>query len=263
MKFVVFSDIHGGTNYLFSSDYSDTVLFIGGDFDEAKRTRYRENIEILCQQFKCVVLVPGNHEYYGSNILKINTVLKTMEDEIENFHVLLDSHIWIDSVLVVGGTLWTDFDKGNALLKYDARTKMNDYNHIRHGTAVEPWQKKLTIEDVEFMHYKTKKYIKETVDKEREKADNDFKIIVMTHHAPSFQSVSPKYKTDPLNGCYCSDMDSFIEELGADVWIHGHVHSNFDYCIGKTRIICNPKGYETYSGANENYNYNPGFSTEL
>lgn len=263
MKFVVFSDIHGGSNYLHDADYTDTVLIIAGDYDEVKRSRYREGIEQHCKQFKKVILVPGNHEYYGSNIHKTHKVLQAMDDEIPNFIFLQNNYVWIDDVLIIGSTLWTDFDRGNPLVKFDAKMKMNDYKHIRHGTVSEPWRQKLTVEDVEFMHHVSKKYIKETVDMERNLVHNDFKIVVVTHHAPSYQSVSPRYNNDSLNGCYCSDMDQYIEELQADVWIHGHVHSNFDYQIGKTRIICNPKGYESHSGANENFDYSPKFIFEV
>lgn len=263
MKFVVTSDVHGGTDYLHSGDYSDVVLIIAGDFDEVKRSRYRTGIESLCKQFKNVVLVPGNHEYYGSNIHKTHKVLSDMQDEIPNFIFLQNKFVWLDGVLLVGSTLWTDFDKGNSLTKFDARQKMNDYKHIRHGTTSEPWRKKLTPDDTEFMHHKDKQFIKNSIDTVRFMHDNDFKVIVVTHHAPSYQSISPKYKNDSLNGCYCSDMDQYIEDLGADVWIHGHVHSSFDYHIGKTRIICNPRGYESYSGACENFDYNPKFVFEI
>jgi hypothetical protein len=26
------------------------------------------------------------------------------------------------------------------------------------------------------------------------------------------------------------------------LWIHGHTHDSFDYLVGPTRIVCNPKG---------------------
>jgi predicted phosphodiesterase len=263
MKFLLFSDIHGGTGYYHASDYSDVVLIIAGDFDEAKKSRYSENIKKLAPAFKSVILVAGNHEYYGSNIFKTNKVLKELETEVPNFTYLNDNHLWIDDVLIVGGTLWTDFDGSSPITKIDARLKMNDYKHIRNGPPSEPWRKKLSVEDVEFMHYKTKKYIRDAVDNERTSCHNDFKVVVVTHHAPSFKSVSPKYQNNSLNGCYCSNMDEYVEALGADVWIHGHVHNSFDYNIGKTRIICNPRGYETYSGGVENFDYNPKFIFEV
>lgn len=262
MKFAVISDIHGGTDYLHSGDFSDVVLIIAGDFDEAKRSRYRTEIEKLCAVFKKVVLVPGNHEYYGSNIHKVHKILKTMDDEISNFTFLQNDYAWIDDVMIVGSTLWTDFSN-DPLVKFDARMKMNDYKHIRHGTQAEPWKTKLTVEDVEYMHHVSKNYIKMVIDTERDIVHNDIKVVVVTHHAPSFQSVSPKYRNDSLNACYCSNMDSYIEELKPTVWIHGHVHSNFDYTIGDTRIICNPRGYESFSGASENFDYNPKFIFEV
>ena len=30
------------------------------------------------------------------------------------------------------------------------------------------------------------------------------------------------------------------------LWTHGHTHDVFDYVIGETRIVCNPRGYYGY-----------------
>jgi hypothetical protein len=27
------------------------------------------------------------------------------------------------------------------------------------------------------------------------------------------------------------------------LWTHGHTHEDFDYMIGTTRVVCNPRGY--------------------
>ena len=32
------------------------------------------------------------------------------------------------------------------------------------------------------------------------------------------------------------------------LWTHGHTHHAFDYVIGETRVVCNPRGYEGYEG---------------
>ena len=44
------------------------------------------------------------------------------------------------------------------------------------------------------------------------------------------------------------------------LWIHGHVHNNFDYMIGDTRVICNPRGYEMYQ---ENFEFKPDFEVDI
>ena len=36
-------------------------------------------------------------------------------------------------------------------------------------------------------------------------------------------------------------------------WIHGHMHSNVDYMIGDTRVVCNPRGYSDM----ENVKFDP------
>jgi hypothetical protein len=44
-----------------------------------------------------------------------------------------------------------------------------------------------------------------------------------------------------LTPAFASNMENLILEIQPRLWIHGH--DNYDYQIGKTRIICNPRGY--------------------
>lgn len=78
--------------------------------------------------------------------------------------------------------------------------------------------------------------------------------IVMTHHAPSFQSTAEIYKGDPINPGFGSDLDDYIAKSNISLWVHGHMHNSSDYMIGNTRIICNPRGYGTENISNYNPN---------
>jgi hypothetical protein len=50
-----------------------------------------------------------------------------------------------------------------------------------------------------------------------------------------------------MNGGYHSDLSEFILDHPEIVlWTHGHTHELFDYTIGDTRIVCNPRGYIGY-----------------
>lgn len=253
MKFALMSDLHGYVGFAEElPEQKDTILLLPGDLDESRLARYREMLTVLTNKFSSVYLVPGNHEYYGSNIQKTHQRLQVLDDEIENFHFLNNSYKIVDDVLIIGGTLWTDFDSGNPLTKFDARLKMNDYKQIRFGPESVPWQRKLTPEDTEFFHHITKNYLRETVDNQRGLCDN-LKTVVLTHHAPSFQSVPEKFANDSLNGCYCSNMDYVVGDINANVWVHGHIHSNSDYMLGDTRVICNPRGYGQHSSENPQF----------
>ncbi|AMM43667.1 metallo-phosphoesterase [Pectobacterium phage vB_PcaM_CBB] len=263
MKFITFSDTHDSVDFVNNvAGDKETILLLPGDIGEVRRfNKYRNMVEVLSSKFKEVLLVPGNHEYYRSNITKVHRVLKELDDSISNFHFLQNDFRIFDDVLILGGTLWTDYDNGNPVTKLQAQLGMNDYRCIRHGTPTEYWKRPFTPDDAEFFHHETKSFLKETLDKQREVCHN-LKTVVMTHHAPSFASVDPIYVGDHLNGCYCSNMDYFVDSLNVDVWIHGHIHSSHDYMLGDTRVICNPRGYE-FGTQHENGQFDSTFTFEV
>jgi hypothetical protein len=73
-------------------------------------------------------------------------------------------------------------------------------------------------------------------------------VVVCGHHAPSKASTHPRYKSEILvNGAYSTNLDEFIlDRRQIKLWTHGHTHETFDYMIGTTRIVCNPRGYDGY-----------------
>jgi len=52
-------------------------------------------------------------------------------------------------------------------------------------------------------------------------------------------------------------MDDFILEHQPRLWIHGHTHESFDYKIGKTRVVCNPRGY---ASTEKNKGFRPDYT---
>jgi Icc-related predicted phosphoesterase len=71
------------------------------------------------------------------------------------------------------------------------------------------------------------------------------KLVVVTHHAPSRESIPPAFDGDPCNPAFASDLSRFIVESEARLWVHGHIHFSCDYPLGKTRVLANPRGYPT------------------
>ena len=67
--------------------------------------------------------------------------------------------------------------------------------------------------------------------------------IIVSHHTPSYQSISDRYRADPLNVCFSNNLDEQILNMKKPpkLWIHGHTHDRFDYMIGDTRVICHPR----------------------
>jgi Icc-related predicted phosphoesterase len=83
----------------------------------------------------------------------------------------------------------------------------------------------------------------------------DQKFVVVGHHAPSKLSTHPRYEHDNLmNGAYSSSIDEYIlEHPQIKLWTHGHTHEDFDYMLGTTRIVCNPRGYINYEGRADSF----------
>ena len=85
--------------------------------------------------------------------------------------------------------------------------------------------------------------------------------VVITHMAPSMQSVGGAFAHDPISAAYASRLDALAEK--ADLWVHGHMHESFDYRIGKCRVVTNPCGYIQRDGSPENEQFNPDFVIEV
>jgi Icc-related predicted phosphoesterase len=82
------------------------------------------------------------------------------------------------------------------------------------------------------------------------------KIVVVTHHAPSDLSVAECYKDQHLmNGAYRTNLEEVIMDSNIAHWYHGHTHHAFDYTLGNTRVVCNPRGYHGHEPIAENYKF--------
>jgi hypothetical protein len=51
------------------------------------------------------------------------------------------------------------------------------------------------------------------------------------------------FQGSPFNPFFVSNCEALIYDKKPSIWIHGHMHNDFDYTLGETRIICHPKGY--------------------
>ena len=202
--------------------------------DRAQRFFFEE-----CTKYREVIYVMGNHEHYHGRYDKTVHELKAMVPD--NVSVLENEHIEIDGVLFLGATLWTDCNKGNPMCLQVLKHSMQDYNAITN--KYHNIYRKLIPQDTMETHMRTKEYFKTILEENRDK-----KVVVCTHHAPSYKSVHEHYVHDvDMNGGYASDLSEFIlDHENIKFWTHGHMHDPSDYEIGQCRIICNPRGYKGY-----------------
>ena len=232
MKLYVLSDVHVEFEPFDPPEVDADIVILAGDI-------HVKNKGLLWAQEKFknipVLYVLGNHEYYGEALPKHLEKLKE-KAEGTNIKILENEAITIGGVTFLCCTLWTDFKLfGDARIAgYEATQVMTDYKKIR----ISPTYRKLRSIDTAGIHYKSINWLKEAVEKNQNQ-----KLVIVTHHAPSRHSIPEHYREDILSAAYASDLDDFVANSGADVWIHGHLHTQKDYMIGNTRVLCNPRGY--------------------
>lgn len=199
--------------------------------------RYRCFLERCSKEFPHVIYIAGNHEFYHGKWKGGLDDLRKECDRFPNVYFLERDLKEIGDVTFVGATLWTDCNKGDPLTLHSLGDMMNDYRVIRND---EKGYTKLRPAHSMWRHQQTIGYFKHVIDDRKDKP-----IVVVGHHSPSFQSCAEQYKADTLmNGGYHSDLSEFIlDRPQVKLWIHGHTHDPFDYTIGETRIVCNPRGY--------------------
>jgi DNA repair exonuclease SbcCD nuclease subunit len=188
-------------------------------------------------QFPHVVVIAGNHEFYHGNWKASIQYLRDEYSKFPNIYFLEQELKVIDDVTFIGATLWTDCNKGDPLTLHALGDMMNDFRIIRND---ELGFTKLRPAHTAHRHQRTISYLKTVL---ADRKDN--KVVVVGHHAPSFNSVHERYRNDQLmNGGYASDLSELIlDHPQIKLWTHGHMHDPFDYMVGTTRVVCNPRGY--------------------
>ncbi len=264
MKIKVVSDLHlefSDVNIKNNDNNDIDVLILSGDIMLAEKLRkenseygkrFRDFLSRCSFQFDHVIYVAGNHEFYSSGkfYASVNELRDYCNTNFNNVYFLERDTKVIDDIVFVGGTLWTDMNKFDPLTMHAVRDLMMDYSAIRNDkNGYIPLKPSDTVDRFR----QTRDYIMHVADENKDK-----KVVVVTHHSPSFQSVHAMYATQTLmNGAYHSSLEEYIlDRPQIKMWTHGHTHHPFDYMIGECRVICNPRGYEQEYGFSEQTGWN-------
>jgi Icc-related predicted phosphoesterase len=223
---------------------------------QERAQRFRDFFKRCSFQFPHVIYIMGNHEFYHGKFFDGIEYMREEVAKYPNIYMLENDTKVIDDVVFVGGTLWTDMNKGDPLTMHAIEGMMNDFRIIKNDKRN---YASMSARDVVSRHARTLAYFKLVLAENKDK-----KCVVVGHHSPSFQSVHEMYAHETLmNGGYHSDLSEFImDHPQIKLWTHGHTHYPFDYVIGETRIVCNPRGYEN-DGYSEDTGWNPNIVLEV
>jgi Icc-related predicted phosphoesterase len=274
---IVLDNTEGADVLVLAGDICVANHFVDGRPTYARHLakEYHKFFDHVTKEFPHVVYIMGNHEHYSGDVAKTHNILREHLD-YSNLHVL-EKQTWRhQGHTFVGGTLWTDMDQEDGTAMSYAQSAMNDFREvlnsnrmvvrnvpvyernplwtddgknggqysrddtgamIRIGYKSKEEPARWTPEDSVNDHKKMLDYVDHVT---REPGS----YIVVGHHCPSELSVAEMYKGNLLNAAFRSSLDNFIEQRPQiRYWLHGHTHYNFNYWIGETRVVCNPRGY--------------------
>jgi hypothetical protein len=253
------------------------------DFEitETKRAqRYLDFFEGVSREFPQVIYIMGNHEHYNGDVAHSYSILKRHLAKFENIHVMEKESLELDGVTFVCATMWTSMNDEDPITLHAVKDMMNDFRNVKNSNRMV--QRKVPLYDNE--HFETNehgyvvrnvvghKYKEEPAKFSPEDSVEDHKramdyinhvvmndeakkYVVVTHHTPSWQSCHEKYVHDRvMNGAFHTELGDYIAyRPQIKLWVHGHTHDDFDYVIGETRVVCNPRGYNGHENRADSF----------
>jgi predicted phosphohydrolase len=203
------------------------VLILAGDIGSLyKLEQLNKFLDRLCPHFDVVLYIPGNHEYYSIEgyppvtMAVLSQRLKHLQNSISNLYILNKDCVTIGNVCIAGCTLWSE-----------PTVKIPRYIVRLENTSDEKY-KSMFNTDVQFIKDSVK-YAKQ----------NKLRLIVVTHHCPTYRVLEGTTKRDKFSSLYASALDHMLSKEDIETWICGHTHENFDFVtVDGTRVVGNQKG---------------------
>ncbi len=206
----------------------DILLLAGDIVPFAIMHKHADFFDHIADHFETTYWIPGNHEYYHSNIADRSSQLN---EKIRNNVFLVNNlAVKLPEVKLIFSTLWSKISPVN---QWAIQQGISDFQVIRHnGNPFTPFH-------FNQLHEECLQFLQKEVNQENS--------IIITHHVPTFLNYPDKYKGDSLNEAFAVELHDFIEPSGIEYWLFGHHHQNIpDFSLGTTKMITNQLGYVKY-----------------
>ncbi len=221
------------------------VLLLGGDIMLlTQQEQHNDFLDYVASHYQAVYWIPGNHEYYHSDIAgKSGTLHEAVRD---NVFLVNNTTISLGNTDLICSTLWSHI---SLLNQWEIMRVLSDFKLIKNVGD------RLTVAKYNELHAQARQYIEQAI-----KTSTAKHKVVLTHHVPTLMNYPPKYKGDPVNEAFATEMQDFIESSGVDYWLYGHTHYNpSDFRIGHTQMLSNQLGYVQY-GENKHFDNGKSFT---
>ena len=235
MRLQLLSDLHLETEVFAPTPARDAeLLVLAGDIDSSWA-----GLSLFRDWPVPVIFVAGNHEFDDRELAQAWPELRAHCKQLGIRLLECESLVLPDAagqrIRFVATTRWCDFDLFGAAQRERAMRAGGYFVKImrstRHGAPFDA----AAVRDEALA---CRSWLAAELARPTGAWD---KTVVITHFAPSLLSADPRYGDQPGTASFCNADDALLPH--ADLWIHGHLHCQFDYRVGTTRVVCNARGH--------------------
>ena len=208
------------------------ILLLAGDIlPISDLAQHQDFLNYVSDHFKMTYWVPGNHEFYGSDLA---TMPHCFEESIRPNVLLLNNIVKeladpAGPIELIFSTLWSHIP---VHLSEIVAKRVQDFSQIQWNGS------QMTPHVYNQLHQNALQFLDTAL------ASKPARKVVISHHVPSFLNYPKKHQNDPINACFASNLDHFIQKTAPNAWIFGHHHSNISsFLVGKTTLYTNQLGY--------------------
>ncbi len=205
------------------------ILILAGDIVTFTEIEKRKDFfDYISDNFKLTYWLPGNHEYYYSDVSERSG---TINEKIrENIFLVNNISFQHNDVKLIFSTLWSKISPAN---EWQIERSISDFQVIKFKDDF------FSASNFNQLHSDSLDFIKKELAQK-----NTGKTVVITHHVPTFIDFPSQHKGSVLSEAFAVELFPLIESSQIDYWIYGHHHSNTqDFSIGNTVLVTNQLGY--------------------
>jgi predicted MPP superfamily phosphohydrolase len=206
-----------------------SIALLAGDIGHPHKPHYKKFLEKAKKHYDHVLVVAGNHEYYGSTLLKTQGLLREIVMETDCIFLNRDIHVIEGVATFLGCTLWSHLrpEEYNVAEGY-----LSDFTQIKVSAG-----EKFSAAYYDILHREDASWLEKEI-----KARPEENIVVLTHHCPSKKIIHPDYQDHPLNMCFVTNLEHLFQN-NVKLWACGHSHKRGVTQINKAFCGLNPRGY--------------------
>jgi hypothetical protein len=231
-------------------------LALCGDIGSPWSPVYAEFLKWCSERWTRVFLISGNHEYFTSDPSKTyedteNQIRRVATAAGPNVIYLQRSSYSIDAykIMVIGATLWSELD----IRRWDQMSSgmvgypgcRGEYNAIYMRDEYTDQVRNIHPSDINKIHSRDREFFTRFLNSTWGSVPEGWRVIVLSHHLPSFSMNSAEFTHHPLVCCYASNLDALIKEPVV-AWICGHSHTAMTRRFDTGPLVTlNPLGYKS------------------